>query len=107
MTYNHIVKASKREADMGHSRLNEIEIEQRGKALYQQNIRARVETKENIGRICAIDIETGEYNVADDVLEAGLPLHAKHPDAALWGERIGYNAVYALSGFADLQRTAK
>jgi hypothetical protein len=61
----------------------------------------------NIGKICAIDVETGAYNVAEDILEACLPLHAKHSGAALWSERIGYDAVYALSGFADLQRTTR
>jgi hypothetical protein len=92
---------------MGHPRFSGEEIERRGKALYEQRIRALVETEENIGKICAIDIETGEYNVAEDILAAARPLQEKKGNAALWGERIGYNAVYALSGFAELQRTTK
>ena len=92
---------------MGYSHLHGDEIERRGTEIYQRKIRAMVETEENIGKICAIDVETGDYLVADDLLEAGLPLHEKHPGAALWSERIGYNAVYALSGFADIQRTNK
>ena len=91
---------------MGHSRLSGDEIEQRGVDRYKQ-IRPIVETEENIGRICAIDIETGEYLIADDILDAAEPLHEKHPGAAVWSERIGYNAMYALSGFADIERTAK
>jgi hypothetical protein len=89
---------------MEHSRLDGDEIERRGTELYQRQIRAQVETEENIGKICAIDVETGEYHIAEDVLEAARPLQEKHPEAALWGERIGYNAMYALSGFAELQR---
>jgi hypothetical protein len=92
---------------MGHSRLSEEKIERLGKELYERSIRSQVETQENLGKICAIDVETGDYHVAEDVLEAAMPLHAKHTDAAVWGERIGYNAVYALSGFAELQRTIK
>ncbi len=92
---------------MGYSGLHRDEIERLGTELYLRVIRDQVETEENIGRICAIDVETGDYQVADDVLTAAEPLHAKHPDAAIWGERIGYNAMYALSGFADIQRTAK
>lgn len=92
---------------MGHSRFHSDEIKARGEELYEQRIRALVENETNLGKICAIDIETVDYNVADDVLEAANPLKEKHPDAALWGERIGYNAVYALSGFAELQRTTK
>ena len=82
---------------MGHSHLHGDEIERLGTELYQRQIRAQVETEENIGKICAIDVETGEYYVADDVLEAARPLQEKHPDAALWGERIGYNAMYPLT----------
>lgn len=92
---------------MGYSNLNSDEIERLGTELYQRIIRERVETEENTGKVCAIDVETGDYQVADDVLTAAEPLHAKHPDAAIWGERIGYNAMYALSGFVDIQRTAK
>ena len=83
---------------MPHPRFSGTEITQRGKELYEQHIRALVETQENIGKIVSIDIETGDYEVGDDLIATGDRLFARHPDAALYGARIGYNAVYALGG---------
>ena len=69
------------------------EVAVRGAALYGEKIRANVETPENIGKIVAIDIETGDYEVDVDILKAAKRLHEKRPDALLWGERIGYDSV--------------
>jgi hypothetical protein len=80
------------------------EIQRRGQALYDERIRAIVETPENIGKLIAIDVETGDYEIADDGIAATRPLRAKNPDAILYGIRIGYNAVYAFGG--TLRRTA-
>jgi hypothetical protein len=66
-----------------------------------------VEKENNIGKICAVDIETEAFYVDDALLDAARPLHEQHAGAAVWAERIGYNAMYALSGFADIERTAK
>jgi hypothetical protein len=79
------------------------EIRRRGEALYEERIRALVETPENIGKLVAIDVETGDYNVGDDTISATQPLLDKRPGAVLFGIRIGYNAVYALGG--ALRRT--
>jgi hypothetical protein len=83
---------------MGHPRFSSEEIAQRGKELYQKSIRPKVETEENLGKIISIDIETGDYEIDSDLLKAADRLLARHPGAALWGERIGYDAVYALGG---------
>ena len=90
---------------MGHSRYSGDEIGRRGKAIYEQHLRSQVETEDNIGKIISIDIETGDYAIADDLITAGRLVQAKHPDAAIYGKRIGYNAVYSLGG--SLIRTAK
>ena len=88
---------------MSHPRLSAEEIGKRGKELYKSTLRDKVETQENIGKQIVIDIETGEYDIDEDGLAASLRMLAKHPGAALWGERIGYNAVYAVGG--SLTRT--
>ena len=90
---------------MPHSRFSGEEIAQRGEEIYDRSLRDKVETKENIGRIIAIDIETGDYAIDDDVFAAGHGLVAKHPGAATWTKRVGYNAVYALGG--ALRRTRR
>jgi hypothetical protein len=40
-----------------------------------------------------IDVETGDYEIDRDRLATSRLLLAKHQDAALFGARIGYNAV--------------
>ena len=83
---------------MGHSRFGADEVERRGKEWYQQYIRAQVETPENIGKIISIDIETGDYEIDADLLAVGDRLLARHPDAEVWGERIGYDVAFAIGG---------
>jgi hypothetical protein len=90
---------------MSKPKLNGEEITQRGKELYQNAIRPQVETPENIGKIISINVETGEYEIDDDLLVTSLRLRTKQADAALWTERIGFNAVYAVGG--SLVRTAE
>ena len=83
---------------MPHARLSNEEIDRRGQELYESKIRAQVETPENIGKQIVIDVETGEYEIDEDGLKASHRLLAKHPNAALYGLRIGYNAVYTIGG---------
>jgi len=87
---------------MGHPRLSSEEIERRGKELYEKGIRARVETPENIGKLVSIDVETGDYEIGDDTtIDAPLRLHARHPGAAVYTLRIGYNAAVSLGGVME------
>jgi hypothetical protein len=90
--------AGEEEPAMGHPRFSLEEIGRRGQELYERTIRPLVETEENIGKQIVIDVETGDYEIDDDGLAASRRLLAKHPDAALFGARIGYNAVYTLGG---------
>jgi hypothetical protein len=89
---------------MGHPRYTGEEIARRGQELYEHQIRAQVENEDNIGKLISIDIETGDYEIADDLIVTGDRLLARHPGAPLFAARIGYNAVYALGG--TLTRTA-
>jgi hypothetical protein len=83
---------------MPHPRLSGEEIHRRGEALYHQRLRRLVETPENVGKEIVIDVETGDYAIDESGLAASHHLLARHPGAALYGLRIGYNAVYALGG---------
>ena len=89
---------------MPHPRISSEDIDQRGREWYEQKLRPIVETAENIGKIISIDVETGDYAIADDLIAAGDAVFARHPGAAMYGVRIGYNAVYALGG--TLTRTS-
>ena len=66
---------------------------QRGDALYESEIRQQVE-EGNHGKIVAIDIETGAFELADDTMVAARELYARVPDAQPWLIRIGYRAVH-------------
>ncbi|MDQ2733136.1 MAG: hypothetical protein M3Y56_15900 [Armatimonadota bacterium] len=89
---------------MPHPQFSGQEIASRGRELYEIAIRKDVETEDNIGKLVSIDIETGDYEVGtDDSVEAPRRLHEKHPGAAIYTLRIGYNAVYAIGGV--LERT--
>ena len=79
------------------------QIAPRGQEIYDQKLRAVVETEENIGRIIVIDVDTGDYEIAEEGLVAGHRLLQRHPDASMLCLRIGYDAVYSLGG--DLMRT--
>ncbi len=53
---------------MLHPKLSREEIAQRGKGIYEDRIRTQVETANNIGKIVSIDVETGEYEIGDDLV---------------------------------------
>ncbi|HTE19899.1 MAG TPA: hypothetical protein VK689_16160 [Armatimonadota bacterium] len=89
---------------MPHSRLSAEEIDLRGAELYEQELRRRVELPENIGKIISIDVESGDYAIAEDLIAAGDCVRARHPDAPMYAARIGYDAVFALGG--TLTRTS-
>jgi hypothetical protein len=81
------------------------ELRRRGKELYEQRVRLLVETPDNLGKIVSIDIESGDFEVDEDLLKATDRLLIRHPGAPIWGERIGYDAVFAL-GAGSLSRTS-
>jgi hypothetical protein len=85
-------------APLPHPRFSNAEIDRRGQELYDRKISALVETEENIGKIIVIDIETGDYEIDSDGLAASHRAIAKHPGAALYGLRIGYDAVEGIGG---------
>jgi hypothetical protein len=64
----------------------------RGQELYEAGIRQQVEAG-NDGKIVAIDIETGEFEVDENVVPATNRLFERHPDAQPWVIRIGHRAV--------------
>jgi hypothetical protein len=80
---------------MPYTRYSPSEVESRGEAIYAEQIRDKVEPQ-NKGRFLVVDIETGEYEVADEDLAATQRALAKRPDAVLYGLRIGYPTAYRL-----------
>ena len=73
-------------------RYSKEEFAKRGDRWYETEIRQKVEAG-NYGKIVAIDIETGAFEVAEELLTASKQLSARLPDAQTWFVRIGYPAV--------------
>lgn len=64
-----------------------------GTAIYEQQVRPAVAAG-NDGKIVAIDVDSGAFEVADDTLSASDRLLARCPDAQIWFVRIGRTGVH-------------
>ncbi len=78
-------------------RYSKEEFAKRGDAIYEKDILPKL-TAKDIGKFLAIDIETGEYEIAADEIKAGDRLRARLPDAQIWMVRIGYAAAHSFGG---------
>jgi hypothetical protein len=74
-------------------RYSKEEFARRGDEIYESQVRQQVE-EGNHGKIVAIDIETGEFELADDTMVATRQLYERLPNAQPWVVRIGYRAVH-------------
>lgn len=77
---------------MPRPRFSREESMNRGHELYDR-IRPQVE-EDHRGKVVAIDLESGAYEVADDTIKAAHRLRARFPEAQPWFVRIGYRALY-------------
>ena len=69
-----------------------------GDAIYERDIRARVEADHH-GAIVSIDVASGRWAIGDSVLEAADRLRAQCPDAVdVWSVRVGHRALYSFGG---------
>jgi len=74
-------------------RYSKEEMARRGQERYESGIRQQVEAG-NLGKIVAIDIETGDFEVGETIITATDRLFERCPEAQPWGIRIGQGAVY-------------
>ncbi len=64
----------------------------RGKEIYKR-IKNKLEP-EHKGEFIAIEIDTGDYFVGKDPIEADEKAREKYPDAVFFLARIGYRAAF-------------
>jgi hypothetical protein len=83
-------------------RYSKEEFARRGDEIYETQVRSQVE-EGNHGKIVAIDIETGDFEVANLAILAVDRLYERKPDAQPWVIRIGYRAVFRF-GSRSLRR---
>jgi hypothetical protein len=78
-------------------RYSKEEFAQRGDAIYDSQIRSQVE-EGNHGKIVAIDLETGDFEIDASEIAACDRLEVSHPDAQIWMVRIGSRYVRRFGG---------
>ena len=83
---------------MGHPRFTTHEICERGEQIYQEKLRAKLDTPENYRKVVYIDIETENYEIDDERMPAYERAIAAHPGAALFATRIGFRAMGRIGG---------
>jgi hypothetical protein len=74
-------------------RYSKEEFARRGDEVYESQVRQQVE-EGNHGKIVAIDIETGTFELADDTITASDRLLERCPDAQIWRVRVGHKGVH-------------
>lgn len=74
------------------------EVASRGEAIYGEQIRDKV-APQHKGKFLVIDIETGEYEMHTEDLVATKRLLAKHPNAVIYGLRVGFPTAYRIGGY--------
>jgi hypothetical protein len=74
-------------------RYSKEDFARRGNEIYESQVRPQVE-QGNYGKIVAIDIETGAFELAKDTMTASDRLLKRCPDAQIWCVRIGHRGVH-------------
>ncbi len=78
-------------------RYSKEEFARLGHEIYESRVRSQVE-EGNHGKIVAIDLETGNFEVDQSEIAACDRLEARHPDAQIWIVRIGSRHVRRFGG---------
>jgi hypothetical protein len=86
-------------------RYSKDEHARRGNEMYERQVRPQVEAG-NHGRIVAIDVDTGAFELDQGPLAACERLLARLPDAQIWCVRIGHPAVHRLGRFRSRSAAA-
>ena len=69
------------------------EVCDRGEQIYEEQIKHLVEPDHN-GKFIVIDIESEDYEIAENMLIAEDRLKGRRPEAVGFGARVGHNSAY-------------
>jgi hypothetical protein len=78
---------------VGELKYSKEEFARRGNEIYETQVRPQVE-EGNHGKIVAIDIDSGAFELAKDTVTASDRLLERSPNAQVWLIRIGYKGVH-------------
>ena len=68
-----------------------------GDEIYERDIRPHVEP-EHVGEVIAIDVNCGDYALADSASAASKRLRERRPEAEVWLMRVGYETLRSFGG---------
>jgi hypothetical protein len=68
-------------------------IAERGEEIYHRLVRPCL-TEADRGKVVAIDVESEDYTIGKDAVEAVPPLEARRPNARIWLRRVGFKAMH-------------
>lgn len=74
------------------------QVAERGQRLYEEKLKTVLEPTEK-GKFVAIEVETGEYLVADTLLEVLQRAKEKYPTKLFHTVRIGYGGVFKMGSY--------
>ncbi len=66
-----------------------------GEQIYEEQIKHLVEPREN-GKFIVINIESGDYEIDEEDIDASQRLKARRPDSVRFGARVGCKAAYRM-----------
>lgn len=69
----------------------------RGQTIFEKEIAPRM-AGENPDDFLAIDVLSGDYEIAPDDLTPSKLLRVRHPDAVIYLRRVGDEAAYTVGG---------
>ena len=73
-------------------RYSKEEFARLGDEIYEHQIRPRIQESDR-GKIVAIDIETGAWEIDSSEINASQRLEDKYPNAQIWFVKVGYRYV--------------
>ena len=73
------------------------ELARLGDQIYERDIRPKIEATQR-GKIVAIDVDSGDYAIADTALAAADALRERRPALDVWAVRVGHRALVSFGG---------
>jgi hypothetical protein len=71
------------------------DISMLGQRIYREQIEPTLSADDK-GRFVVIDVDSGDYEIADRDIEATMELMKRRQPGRFYGLRVGYNAAYRL-----------
>jgi hypothetical protein len=75
--------------------LTKAEIIQRGNEIYENSLRTKIEAG-NLGKVIAIDVLSGEFELASNAIMCSKQLRARLPEAIIFVLRVGYPTLHRI-----------